>query len=274
MNLPLDELHGAEPGDEVIRYSQDDQKSVEAHYRRFFGGHYSHVWHERVSVGVHLDIYIYGATPDRPYVTLATVGMGAADVTCEHGDVVGHPIELVTYVPHDWDFSSSETQWLIRRIIEVARFPHEFKKVMGRHHTWCVYDGRTGLADALFPGSSFTHWFFRSLIDEPDEIDHLALPSGRCVNFLWAYPITRHELHFGEQESELIELETQLATYAPIPIDLNRPCLFSSENREGRRARKRNQKRLARSLPVSPWMAIRCEYPGHQRESSDGESSE
>ncbi|MFS8104494.1 suppressor of fused domain protein [Lentzea alba] len=274
MNLPLDELHDREPDDDATRYSRGDQSAVEAHYRKFFGGHYSHVWHERVSVGIHLDIYIYGATPDRPYVTLATVGMGAADITCEHGDELAHPIELVTYVPHDWDFSSPEAQWLVRRIIEVARFPHEFQKVMAKHHTWCVCDGETGLAHALFPGSNFTHWFFRSLLDEPDEIDHLTLPSGRCVNFLWAYPITRRELHFGEQESDLAELEVQLASYAPTPIDLYRPCLFSPENREERRARKRSQKRLARSLPFSPWMSIRCDYHGHKADLPDGERSE
>jgi hypothetical protein len=152
METPLDELHSKNPKDAAARYSHDDRHSIESHYRSFFGGPYSTVWHEKVSVGVHLDIYIYGATGDRPYVTIATSGMGAADVQGSSG-AVGHPIELVTYVPYDWDFSSPTAQWLIQRIIEVARFPHESRKVLAKHHTWCVFDDKTGLADALFPGS-------------------------------------------------------------------------------------------------------------------------
>lgn len=261
MELPHDKLHAAGSSDDAIRYSHEDRHAIEDHYRTFFGGNYYGVRHEKVSTAVHVDVYTFGATADRPYVTLATSGMGAADVNWSDGQV-GHPVELVTYVPHDWDFSSPESDWLIRRIVEVARFPHEAREVIGKHHTWCVYDDKTGLADALFPGSIFTHWFFRSLLDEPDEIDHLTLPTDRCVEFIWAYPITRHELHFGSkgEKEDLLDLEALLAAHAPTPIDLYRPCLLAPENREERRARRKHQKRLARSLPAVPWMAVQCDY--------------
>ncbi|USX54121.1 suppressor of fused domain protein [Lentzea sp. HUAS12] len=259
LDLPHDELHSREPSDDAIRYSHDDRRAIEEHYRRFFGGHYNSVRHEKVSTAVHVDVYTYGATVDRSYVTVATSGMGAVDVHWRGGER-GHPVEIVTYLPADWDFSSPETQWLLRRMIEVARFPHEVREVIGKHHTWCVYDEKNGIANALFPGSIFTHWFFRSLIHESEDVDHLKLPSGRCVDFIWVYPITRHELHFGEQEKDLLELEAQLACHAPIPIDLYRQCLFAPEGREERRARKRQQKRLARSLPAVPWMSVHCDY--------------
>jgi Suppressor of fused protein (SUFU) len=217
------------------------------------------VLHEKVSVHVHVDIYMYGASPTRPYITLATSGMAAADVPRD-GSEHGHPAELVTYVPHDWDFSSTEAMWLTRRLIEVVRFPHESQEVISKHHTWCVYDDETNVADALFPGSLLTHWYFRSLIHESAEIDHLVLPSGRHVNFMWAYPITRNELYFATQADEPYELEVQLATYAETPIDVHRQCLVEPENRQARRARIKEQKRLARTLPIVPWMTVKCDY--------------
>ncbi|WP_306748289.1 suppressor of fused domain protein, partial [Saccharothrix yanglingensis] len=201
MASPHDALHSRECLDEAVRYSEDDRHALERHYRQFFGGDYFRVQHEKVSHKVHVDIYIYGATVDRPYVTLATSGMGAADVSCgehEEGDFC-HPTEMVTYVPHDWDFSSFESQWLMRRLVDTARYPHEMQKIIAKHQTWCMYDEKTGLADALIPGSIFTHWYFRSLIEEPSEIDHLVLSSGRHIDFIWPYPITRHELHFLTQ---------------------------------------------------------------------------
>jgi hypothetical protein len=77
---------------------------------------------------------------------------------------------------------------------------------------------------------------------------------------MWAYPITRNELHFGQQEDGLLELEVHLAALAPTPLDIYRPSLFAPEGRDERRARKRQQKRLSRTQPVVPWMAVKCQY--------------
>lgn len=257
-NSPLDDIHIAPRTDMAATYSQEDRLAIEHHYKKFFGGDFYRAFHEKRSVGVHVDIYTYGTSPDRPYVTLATSGMGAGNAppNIEHP----HFVELVTYVPHDWDFSTPEAIWLTRRLIEVARHPHQTGEVVSKHHTWCVYDEKTNVSDALFPGTLLSHWYFRSLIHEPKEIDHLILPSGRHVNFVWVYPITRQERHFLAQAEDHLELEYMLAEQTEIPIDLHRQCLVSVENRAARRARKREQKRLARLLPELPWMEVPCAY--------------
>lgn len=258
---PHDDLHSRESSDGAARYPDCDRRAIEDHYAKSFGESYFRVLHEKVSTEVHVDIYTYGASPDRPYITLATSGMGAADVPRD-GSQPGHPTELVTYVPHDWDFSSVEANWLTRSLVTVARYPHIAQEVVAKNHTWCEYEENTNIATALFPGSLLTHWYFRSLIHEPKEIDHLILPSGRHVNFMWAYPITRPEYHYATQSADPLELEVQLAVYAETPIDVHRQCIVSSENREQRRARRREQKRMARILPAVPWSAVPCEYHG------------
>ncbi|MBF6298987.1 suppressor of fused domain protein [Nocardia amamiensis] len=262
------EDHQLDLGDEaqagaVARYSEEDQSALEAHYDRFLGDNRFRMFHERISEYVHLDIYIYGTSPTRPFVTLATSGMGAADVPRDSTKPTRRS-ELVTYVPHDWDFSSPEAAWLFARLFELARFPHSSQEVMAKHHTMCIFDERTNLADALFPGSLLTHWYLRSLINEPEEIDHLILPSGQHLNFMWPYPITRHEYYFATQASETTDLEVELATHAPIPIDIHRQCIFSPENRHQKRTRLKEQKRLARAMPKTPWMEIPCDLHPQQ----------
>lgn len=266
---PLGDVHDRPRYDGAATYSTEDRIAIEQHYKKYFGVDYYRVLHERHSVGVHIDIYTYGTSPDRPYVTLATSGMGAGDTQSDTEHC--HFVELVTYVPHDWDFSTTEAIWLTRRLIEVARHPQETGEIIGKHHTWCTYDEKTNISDALFPGTLLSHWYFRSLIHEPAEIDHLILPSGSHINFIWAYPITRQERHLHGTADDHLELEYMLAENADIAIDLHRQCLVSPENREARRARRREQKRLARTQPEVPWMTVPCSYHTAQNMDPEGQ---
>jgi Suppressor of fused protein (SUFU) len=255
---PHEEIHRQPAPDDAARYSASDRDALERHYAQCFGD-YFRVIHEKVSIFVHIDIYIYGASPERPYVTLATSGMGAADSLDEHN----HPTELVTYLPADWDFSDSMSTALFSSILMAARYPHETKTIVSRHHTLCCYDGRTNLADAIFPGSALTHWYFRLMIHEPEGFEHLVLPSNRHVNLLWAYPITRDELYFLTHSEDHLELEYLLAEEADIALSVDRKCLIRPENRAERRARLKIQAQARRKTPRKPWMELPCEYPPH-----------
>jgi len=262
---PHDETHAQPHRDDAVRYNDDDRRALEQHYAQRFGD-YFRVIHEKVSTFVHLDIYVYGASPERPYVTLATSGMGAANPL----DDAYHPTELVTYLSAEWDFSDPLSGALISNLLQAARYPHEAKEIIARHHTLCVYDGRTNLADALFPGSPLTHWYFRILLHEPEGFEHLVLPSERHINLLWAYPITRHELYFLTHSEDHLELECLLAEKADIAISVNRECLIRPENRAQRRARVKVQARARRRTPRQPWMELPCEYPPHAHHDSHG----
>jgi hypothetical protein len=264
----LDVVHSLPSQDDAVRYGADDRHAIESHYANYFGC-WSQVIHERQSRKVHLDVYIHGASPDRDYVTLTTCGMSAVGLPWKTGAECHHPpgleqhecryaAELVTYVPAEWDFSSPAGIYLMRSFFEAARYPHESGKLVAKHHTLCTYDPATNLADPLFPGSLLTHWFFRSLINEPESVDHLRLPSGRTINFVWVYPITRHECHYRDDAGP-IELEALLATCAEFPIRTERACLIAPESREQRRARNRESRRRMRSTPQTPWTAIACD---------------
>jgi hypothetical protein len=258
MVTPHDEMHSKPPEDSAVRYSDSDRIALELHYAKRFG-HYSSVMHEKTSKFVHLDVYIYGASPKRPYTTLATSGMGAADPL---GDQY-HPTELVTYLPADWDFSNAMNLALISNLLTAARYPHEEKQLIAKHHTLCKYDERTNLADPIFPGSTLTHWYFRLMMHEPEGFEHTILPSGRHINLLWAYPITRYELHFSTHSEDPLELECRLLEEADTVISPDRKCLIQPENRAQRRARQKIQARAKRQTPRQPWMQIPCEYPPH-----------
>jgi hypothetical protein len=258
MATPHDEMHAQHAGDDAVRYSARDRRALEHHYAQRFG-EYFRVLHEKVSKFVHIDIYIYGASPERPHVTLATSGMGAADSLRGHY----HPTELVTYLPADWDFSDPMSVALISNLITAARYPHQAKTIIAKHHTFCQYDERTNIADPLFPGTPLTHWYFRLLMQEPQGFEHTILPSGRHVNLLWAYPITRHELNFSLRSEDPLDLECLLTAQADIAISLDRKCLIQPENRAERRARQKIQAQARRRMPRLPWMELPCEYPPH-----------
>jgi suppressor of fused protein SUFU len=260
---PHDTVHTESAPENAATYSATDRAALEAHYSTHFGLDYFHVTHEKTSTFVHVDIYTYGASPDRPYVTLATAGMGAADVPRDDAHPAP-PTELLTYVPADWDFEGPYSTWLFKALIETAKYPHLTRDAISKHHTLCTFDERTNLADSIFPESLLTHWYFRSLIHEPPEIEHLVLPSGRHMNFLWSYPITRAEYHYRAHSDVPLDLEVELAMYAPTEIDPHRPCVIQPENRTERRARVRQQKKVIRSLPRMPWMTLPCMYPPHQ----------
>jgi hypothetical protein len=258
MKTPHEELHAKPAEDAAVRYSKRDRKALEEHYAKRFG-QYFRVLHEKTSELVHLDIYIYGASPERPYITLATSGMGAADsVAGEHFST-----ELITYLPADWDFSTLMNLALISNLLQTARYPHEARTIIAKHHTFCVYDDRTNLADPIFPGTTLTHWYFRLLMQEPKGFEHLILPSGRHINLLWAYPITRHELHFSIHSEDPLELECKLLEEAETVISPDRKCLIQPENRAQRRARLKIQAQAKRKTPRQPWMELPCEYPPH-----------
>lgn len=266
---PLGEIHSRMDGDAVASFTVADRAALEAHYRDYFGAEYVRAIHEKESSLVHIDVYIYGATTDRPYVTIATGGMGAADVFAGDSEQAAHSVELVSYLPAEWDFASSMSDWLMKGIFETARYPHQYRDPIQKHHTLCTFDEGSNLADSIFPGSTQTHWYFRSLIGEPAEIDHLVLPSGRHINLIWAFPITRAEYYFRAHDDDPLELEVQLAAYAPVEIDPNRECVIQPENRVERRARLRRQKKAKLARPKTPWMDIPCEYPSHQKEVSE-----
>jgi hypothetical protein len=92
------------------------------------------------------------------------------------------------------------------------------------------------------------------MIHEPKGFEHANLPSGRHINLLWAYPITRHELHFSVHSEDPLELECRLLEEAETVISPDRKCLIQPENRAQRRARLKIQPQAKRRTPRQRWV--------------------
>ncbi len=123
-----------------------DDERITAHLARTLGAP-DFVWHELISDGVHVDVHVVPAAPDRPYITLVTAGMSArpmtlpADAGAEHTAEWSHA-ELCIFLPPDWPLTEAALKderqgnyWPIRLLKTLARLPHDYNTWLGWGHS-------------------------------------------------------------------------------------------------------------------------------------------
>ena len=148
------------PGGSVIHRNQarepqfspesDDplREAYETHYASAFGTE-PRVFHEIISPIVHVDIYHYPPTRERPHHVLATLGM--SDLPMHVPDEVdlwtrdqGQPslkrAEIMLALPESWPltqtaFQQEQHYWPVRLLKTLARMPHEYITWLGWGHT-------------------------------------------------------------------------------------------------------------------------------------------
>lgn len=205
----------------------------------------------------HIDTYTYDATVDRPYVTLATVGMSAREMNNPEEVADLNQIELIMYLERDWDFDSPIGSAPIKLLHSSARYPFE-------HDTWLSYGHSIAPGDRpQVPGSLLTGTYFRPPPEEKG-FEHLDLPDGTACHFLWEIPITDAELYVKVTEGANA-LDNYLIEARYLELDVDRACFVSNENRRQRRARKRAQSNRARLPRARTVRQLRCQDPtcGH-----------
>lgn len=143
-------IYHDEPREGLGFAESDDplREEYETHYARLFGTEPT-VWHEIVSPVVHVDVYLYPPTPERPHAVLATLGMSDLPMTvpeeverwaANEGLPSLSRAEVMLALPADWPltqeaFREEANYWPLRLLKQLARLPHEYGTWLGWGHT-------------------------------------------------------------------------------------------------------------------------------------------
>ena len=192
-------------GSEIYRHTESRQpgttpadailiEAIEAHIEQHIAKP-EFVWHQLLSLYVHVDIHIVPPADERPWITLVTSGMSerAMNAPPELGDEVTRA-ELVMALPPDWPTGQEAMQdernhWPFRLLQMLAALPHEYDTWLWIGHTIPngdppePYADSTGLCCAmLFPAETAGEDFVQMRTG-----DHV-------VTFLGVFPLYEDEM--------------------------------------------------------------------------------
>lgn len=113
---------------------------IDEHVSKFFGDSEITVFHEIVSDLIHLDVFFIKANENRNYHILMTCGMSSLPMNVPEGLEELAYAEIVVLLPETWsledsDFEDENVYWPIRKLKELARFPHQYDTWLGFGHT-------------------------------------------------------------------------------------------------------------------------------------------
>ena len=162
----------------------------ESHYEKFLGPISDEVMHSTDIKPVHVDIYTFPPTEERPYYTLITGGM--SDLRQNIPDrytSIGRRAEIMTY--------AREPQgWMYNVLKGLAEMPSDHDTFLHWYHN--VPNGKPMTADP----SDLTAFFFVPPFFEADEFSPMMV-DGDATDILFMVPITDRELSFiREKRSE------------------------------------------------------------------------
>lgn len=199
-------LHHSNPRElEPVTGNTDTIDAVGNHIEKYLGP-IKLVWHEIVSLGVHVDLYWVEATSERPYHTIVTSGM--SDVSMKVPDSLDDPdawkyAELLVSLPPEWPLAegafrkadgseNTENYWPLRMLKDLARMPHEYDTWLGPGHTVTNGDPPEPFSEKAKFDSSL---IFPSLLTA-DDFDSCDTNDGRKINFYGVYPLYAEEREF------------------------------------------------------------------------------
>lgn len=182
-------------GDEALR------DAIDAHYLAHLGPSWV-VWHELASDLVHLDVYMWRPTPERPMFTFATVGMSDRRMTVPRKALksgAADLAELVVCLPPDWPIppegATQAVPWVddaympIWSLKMLARLPHEYETWLGFGHS--IPNGDP--PEPLAAGTELCGWVLLPLTTLPTTFHELQSSAGR-VEFYGIVALTPDEL--------------------------------------------------------------------------------
>jgi Suppressor of fused protein (SUFU) len=158
------------------------------------------VIHEIASEYVHVDVHVVAPRPDRNFYTLITSGMSAAPMTVPK-QVRGQGMEfaeLVLCLPNSWNLDTydilsgktSEKDWPVLWLRQLARFPHQYKTWFWWGHSMPNGDPAMPLA----PDTGLCGWVLLEPKLVPDAFKLLKRTNGTQILFFAAVPVYREEM--------------------------------------------------------------------------------
>lgn len=196
-------FHHTQPVDPapVPDYDESLRTAIEQHLANYLPGSPS-VLHEIISEGIHLDIYVWAPTPQRPIWTLVTVGMSEVPMNTPAEVARWRRCELVSALPADWPmpadpdefqrvFEDEANYWPIRTLKEAARLPVTFDTWLGYGHTLQAAED----PNEPYEGSPYTGLFLGYPTSLPPEA--VVIEHGDEEIFFWGvFPLHAEEMDF------------------------------------------------------------------------------
>lgn len=176
------------------------------------------VFHEMLPDIVQIDVNFIPPDCGRDYYVLWTSGMSDLPMTLPDGDYNKKDYEraeLFLFLPKDWKVRGSgedKYHWPIQWLIDLARFPHEYKTWLGTGHTFPNGEDYDPLGD----GTEMGGFFFLPVIPLGDAypgVDVLTCKDGTKINFLWAIPMYKEEIEYKLEEGfeAMMDLFTEVS---------------------------------------------------------------
>jgi Suppressor of fused protein (SUFU) len=173
------------PGSPIIRHEEWAEpqisggdprliEAIEAHVTEHFGAPTA-VWHQIVSLYVHVDVHVVEPTPERPVYTLVTSGMSERPMRSADGDRYA---ELMMVLPPTWP---SDARWPFTLLQDLAELPHGFDTTLWTGHTVPhgdppkPYAPETKLCGALLMPPLLAPEGFETLVHDDREIRFFAV---------------------------------------------------------------------------------------------------
>lgn len=155
----------------------------ESHYEKFFGPINGKVMHSTDFKKVHVDIYTFGPTEERPFYTLVTGGMSDArqNIPAQYAQLAPRA-EILTY--------TREPQgWMYNVLKGLAEMPSDDNTFLHWYHS--VPNGMPMTAKP----SELTAFLFLPPYPEDPGINPMIV-DGDATDFLMMVPITNAEMEF------------------------------------------------------------------------------
>lgn len=180
---------------------------LQAHLDEHLGAD-GRVFHEVVSETVSLDLSVHAPTKERPFYTIATMGVSDAGLNVPDIAEDYRHIELLCYLPDGWnvDFRNAgdESWWPGRLLKQLGRFVHEYRTFFAPGHTIPNPDGpyasgsvlETALLVPPFLDPEEFHVLEHAGFGGTDRQEGERARKGKKCRFLAVWPITTAECQF------------------------------------------------------------------------------
>lgn len=179
---------------ETCLYTAEEHSAVRQHIETAFGPARLLVLDESLEP-TDVDILAIEPTPERPYYTLTTMGMGAfsMDLPAELEDYQMDRAELYLWLPPDWKVESPREadRWPVYLLKGLAKAVRNQEFWLGWGHT--VEDDEPYARDTELCGCLMTG---SSALDGTTDV--CLLPSGQQVHFYQVVPLYQEELEFKQ----------------------------------------------------------------------------
>jgi len=176
---------------------EEHAEDINHHLSRFFEEEEMSVFHEIVTIGLHIDVYLIDSK-QADFKILLTSGMSTLEMNFENEED-GKELkfaELMLLIPKEIEFqqttpSQADLDWIIGMLKQTANFPHDYSTWLGIGHTIQAtrdlesYHKNTDFAGVLLlPSITFDSNFTTIKTD------------NGTINIYSVFPLYKEELEF------------------------------------------------------------------------------